>query len=195
MIARLRGTVEAINKETIVVMVGGVGFHVVTSATARQALEGLGRPVELYTHLHVRENEWTLYGFASEQELELFELLLGVSGVGPKAALAVLAAAPPDTLRAAIANEQVELLRVPGVGPKTAKAIVLHLKDKVGSGLTPAAMRTAYLTDAEVEVMAALTSLGYSVVEAQSALATLPRDQEMPVEERLRLALAYFARP
>lgn len=194
MIAKLRGTVEAIAKETIVVTVGGVGFRVIVSAAVRQALDGLGRSIELHTHLHVRENELTLYGFAGEEELALFELLLGVSGVGPKAALAVLAAAPPDTLRAAIANEQVDLLRVPGVGPKTAKAIVLHLKDKVGPGLAPAAMREAYLTDADAELIAALTALGYSVVEAQAALAALPRDRDAPIEERIRAALAYFVR-
>jgi Holliday junction DNA helicase RuvA len=192
MIARLRGTVEAISKETLIIMVGGVGFRVMASAAARQAANAPGRSVELYTHLHVRENELALYGFASEQELELFQLLLGVSGIGPKAALAVLAAAPPATLRAAIANEQVDLLRVPGVGPKTAKAIVLHLKDKVGAGLAPA--EVSYLTDADTEVIAALTALGYSVVEAQTALAALPR-QELPIEERIRLALAYFAKP
>lgn len=193
MISRLRGTVGAIAKDALVVMVGGVGFQVTVSAAAREGVDGVGRPIELYTHLHVRENELALYGFASEQELELFNLLLGVSGVGPKAALAVLAAAPPDTLRAAIANEQFDVLRVPGVGPKTAKAIVLHLKDKMGAALAPAP--TPYLTDADAEIIAALTSLGYSVVEAQTALVSVPRDKELPIEERLRLALAYFTRP
>jgi holliday junction DNA helicase RuvA len=96
-------------------------------------------------------------------------------------------------LRAAIANEQADLLRVPGVGPKTAKAIILHLKDKIGAGLAPAAV--AYLTDADAEVISALTSLGYSVVEAQTALASLPHDKDTPIEERIRMALAYFARP
>lgn len=194
MIARLRGTVETISRESIIVMVGGVGFRVIASAAVRQALDGPGSRVDLFTHLHVRENELTLYGFASEQEAELFELLLGVSGVGPKAALAVLAAAPPQTLRAAIANEQADVLRVPGVGPKTARAIILHLKDKVGAGLPPVSGQV-YLTDADAEVIAALTSLGYSIVEAQTALAGVPRDRNIPLEERIRQALAYFAKP
>jgi len=193
MIARLRGTVEAVFKDAIVVMVGGIGFRVLVSSAVRQMVDGPGRSVELFTHLHVRENELTLYGFAGEQELELFELLLGVSGVGPKAALSVLSSAAPDTLRAAIANEQVDVLRVPGVGPKTAKAIILHLKDKMGPGLAPAAV--AYLTDEDAQILGALTSLGYSVVEAQAALASVPRDKDLPVEERIRLALAYFAKP
>jgi len=118
---------------------------------------------------------------------------LSVSGVGPKAAMAVLASGPPDVLRAAIANEQADVLtRVPGVGTRTAKAIILHLKDKVGGGLAPAPV--SYLTDSDAELLSALTGLGYSVVEAQTALASLPRDPSLPVEERLRQALAYFVK-
>jgi len=193
MIARLRGTVESISKDSVVVGVGGVGFLVHPSAAARARLNGVGQPAEFFTHLHVRENELSLYGFSSEEEHALFEVLLSVKGVGPKVALAVLASGSPDTLRAAIANDQPEVLtRVPGVGTRTAKAIILHLKDKVGVGL--AAAPVAYLTDTDAEVISALTSLGYSVVEAQTALSSLPRDPSLPVEERLRQALAYFVR-
>ena len=193
MIARLRGTLESITKDSVVISVGGVGFLVHPSAAARASLNGVGLPAEFFTHLHVRENELSLYGFASEEEHALFELLLSVKGVGPKVALAVLASGPPDTLRAAIANDQPDVLtRVPGVGTRTAKAIILHLKDKVGVGL--AAAPVAYLTDTDAEVISALTGLGYSVVEAQTALASLPRDPSMPLDERLRQALAYFVR-
>jgi len=193
MIARLRGVLESITKDSAVVNVGGVGFGVHPSAAARARLNGVGQPAEFFTHLHVRENELSLYGFASEEEHALFELLLSVKGVGPKVALAVLASGPPDTLRAAIANDQPDVLtRVPGVGTRTAKAIILHLKDKVGVGL--AAAPVAYLTDTDAEVMSALTGLGYSVVEAQTALASLPRDPSIPLDERLRQALTYFAR-
>jgi len=193
MIARLRGTVESISKDSVVVGVGGVGFLVHPSAAARARLNGVGQPAEFFTHLHVRENELSLYGFSSEEEHALFEVLLSVKGVGPKVALAVLASGSPDTLRAAIANDQPEVLtRVPGVGTRTAKAIILHLKDKVGVGLATAPV--AYLTDTDAEVISALTSLGYSVVEAQTALSSLPRDPSLPVEERLRQALAYFVR-
>ena len=193
MIASLRGVLESITKDLAVVNVGGVGFGVHPSAAARARLNGVGQPAEFFTHLHVRENELSLYGFASEEEHALFELLLSVKGVGPKVALAVLASGPPDTLRAAIANDQPDVLtRVPGVGTRTAKAIILHLKDKVGVGL--AAAPVAYLTDTDAEVMSALTGLGYSVVEAQTALASLPRDPSIPLDERLRQALTYFAR-
>jgi Holliday junction DNA helicase RuvA len=193
MIARLRGTLESVSKDSIVVGVGGVGFLVHPSLAVRGKLDGVGQTVEVFTHLHVREDELSLYGFASEEELAVFELLLSVRGVGPKVAMAVLASGPPQTLRAAIANDQPEVLtRVPGVGTRTAKAIILHLKDKVGGGLSPAPV--SYMTDADAELVAALTGLGYSVVEAQTALASLPRDPSLPVEERLRQALVYFAR-
>jgi len=195
MIARLRGTLESVSKDSIIVGVGGVGFLVHPSAAARARLGGMGQPVELFTHLHVREDELSLYGFASEEELSLFDLLLSVRGVGPRVAMAVLASGPPDTLRSAIANDQPDVLtQVPGVGTRTAKAIILHLKDKVGGALGVAPAPVSYMTDADAELVAALTGLGYSVIEAQTALASLPRDPALPVEERLRLALAYFAR-
>jgi Holliday junction DNA helicase RuvA len=194
MIARLRGKLESVSKDAIIISVGGVGFLVHPSTAVKAKLGGEGQPVELFTHLHVREDELSLYGFVSEEELALFDLLLSVRGVGPKVAMAVLASGPPDMLRSAIANDQPDALtRVPGVGTRTAKAIILHLKDKVGGGLAPAPL--SYMTDADAEIVSALTSLGYSVVEAQTALASLPRDPLLPVEERLRLALAYFAHP
>ncbi len=192
MIAHLRGAVEFIGKDNLIVDVNNIGYRVfVTTATRDAAV--VGRVIELFTHLQVREDAWTLFGFTTQDELELFELLLGVSGIGAKTALAVLAAAPPDRLRAAIAHEQTEVLtRVPGIGPKTAKNIVFHLKDKVG--IVTRGAEIQYLSDQDTEVIAALTTLGYSVVEAQSALASLPRDESLDVGEKIRLALAYFAK-
>jgi len=192
MIAHLRGAVEFIGKDNLIVDVNNIGYRVfVTTATRDAAV--VGRVIELFTHLQVREDAWTLFGFTTQDELELFELLLGVSGIGAKTALAVLAAAPPDRLRAAIAHEQTEVLtRVPGIGPKTAKNIVFHLKDKVG--IVTRGTEIQYLSDQDTEVIAALTTLGYSVVEVQSALASLPRDESLDVGEKIRLALAYFAK-
>jgi Holliday junction DNA helicase RuvA len=192
MIAHLHGSIEFVGKDSVIVNVGNVGLRVFVPASAHDAA-GVGKIIDLFTHLHIRENEWTLYGFSSQEELELFELLLGVSGVGARTALAVLGAASPEQLRSAIAHEQAEVLtRVPGIGPKTAKSIIFHLKDKVGI-VAPGAP-IAYLTDADTEVIAALTGLGYSIVEAQTALASLPRDASPDVEERIRLALNYFAK-
>ena len=192
MIANLKGRIEAIGKDYVVVDVGGVGFKVYVPTSFLETVDGLGRQVELFTHLHVRENELALYGCRSEDELTLFELLLNVSGVGPRVALAMLSTMSPESLRLAIAQGNAEVLaRVPGIGPKMAKKIVFHLKDKVAVEVGPEAV--PFLTEADAEVIAALTSLGYSVVEAQAALQSLPAE-EMPLEERVRLALAYFAR-
>jgi len=191
MIASLTGRVSAVGKTHLVVNVGGVGFqvHVPASLLAR---DQLGQTIELHTHLQVRENDLSLYGFSSEDELTLFELLLSVERVGPRVALATLSALSPDALRTAIAQGNTDVLaRVPGIGPKMARKIAFDLKDKVEAKMGMPAVPV--LTDADAEVIEALTTLGYSVVEAQAALQSLP-GEEMPLEEKVRLALAYFAR-
>ena len=194
MIARLSGTVWATEGDVLVLRVGGVGFlvHVPPQTLAR--LSEVGQPVELFTHLCVRENDLALYGFLTSEEAALFKLVLSVAGVGPKTALAILSALTPDALRQAVLRDEPALLaRVPGIGPKTAKAIVFHLKDRLGAVGSRAGAPAFSETDAEV--IAALTGLGFSLVEAQSALQSLPRDADLPLEERVRLALAYFAGP
>jgi len=193
MIARLSGTVWRIGEDYVVVRIGGVGLHVRAPASVLAQLDSVGQPVELFTHLHVRENELALFGFLTEEELTLFKLLLSISGVGPKVAMALLGTVSPDALRQAVVQEEPGLLsRVPGIGPKTARAIIFHLKDKI----IPTGVETApLLSDTDAEVIAALTALGFSLVEAQAALQSLPRDDEFPVEERVRQALAYFATP
>jgi Holliday junction DNA helicase RuvA len=192
MIASLKGRIEAIGKGYVIVGVGGIGFKIYVPTSFLETAEGLGHQVELFTHLRVRENELAIYGCSSEDELALFEMLLTVSGVGPKTALVMLSTMLPDSLRLAIAQGNAEVLtRVPGIGPKMAKKIIFHLKDKVEVEFGPEAV--LFLTEADAEVIAALTSLGYSVVEAQAALQSLPTE-EMSLEERVRLALAYFAR-
>ncbi|HHS97759.1 MAG TPA: Holliday junction branch migration protein RuvA [Chloroflexi bacterium] len=190
MIDRLSGTVAAVGPDHLVVMVGGVGLRVSVPTPVLEQVQP-GRPVELLTHLHMRENEISLYGFLTEEERSLFELLLGVSGVGPKVALATLSTVSPDALRQAVLREEPGILsRVPGIGPKTARAIIFHLKDR----LVPTGTETApLLTDEDAEVIAALTALGFSLVEAQTALQHLPRDEEMTLEERVRRALTYLA--
>lgn len=192
MIASLSGTLASTSQDYLVIQVGGVGFQVFVPQTVLGGLTGPGQEVTLYTHLHVRENELTLYGCGSEEELAIFRLLLSVSGIGPKVALAMLSTLPPDRLRVAIAQEDVVLLaRVPGIGPKTAKRLVFDLKDKVAVEL-PAGEPQPMMTEADADLIAALTGLGYSVVEAQEAIRALPREP-LPLEERVRLALGYFA--
>lgn len=191
MIASLEGTVTAVGTNDLVVKVGGVGLRVHVPARVLHNLSGPGAHIRLFTHLHVRENELALYGCATQDELELFHLFLGVSGIGPRMALTILSTLSPESLRAAIAREQADVLaQVPGVGLKTARRVIFQLKDKLApEGLE----RMPPLTDQDAEVIAALTALGYSVVEAQTALQSLPRDPDLSLEERIRLALAYFA--
>jgi Holliday junction DNA helicase RuvA len=193
MIARLNGTVWSTGEDYVVVRTGGIGFQVRVPSGVLAQLDGTGRPVDLFTYLHVRENELALFGFLTQEELTLFRLLLSVSGVGPKVALALLGTVSPDTLRQAVVQEESGLLsRVPGIGPKTARAIIFHLKDKM---IPAGAAAAPLLSDTDAEVIAALTGLGFSLVEAQTALQSLPRDDSLSVEERVRRALGYFATP
>lgn len=192
MIASLEGKILAIGTNYLVVNMGGIGLRVYVPAGILDNLNGPGTHIRLFTHLHVRENELSLYGCSSQEELDLFDLLLDVSGVGPKLALAILSTLSPQSLRIAIAQEQGDVLsQVSGVGPKMAGRIIFQLKDKVK--VEEAALEPApKLTDTDAEVIAALTTLGYSVVEAQTALQNIPRDTDLTLEDRVRLALAYF---
>jgi len=190
MIATLRGEITQIEDNAFVVEVVGVGMRVHVPAPLRERMK-VGERVLLHTHLVVRQDALTLYGFETVADRSLFTMLLGVNGVGPKVALSVLSTLNLDTVQRAVFNEQDEILsRVPGVGKKTAQKIVLHLHDRLKpiSGL----QAMAAMSVADSEVLAALTALGYSVVEAQSALQSLPKDAPEDVEERLRLALQQF---
>src|SRR5512139_2325606 len=190
MIATLRGEVTQIEENAIVVEVGGVGMRVFAPAPLRSRTRA-GEALMLYTHLVVREDALTLYGFESQADRELFNTLLGVDGVGPKVALSVLSTLSLDAIQRAVFAEEADVLsRVPGVGKKTAQKMALHLKDKLKPMDTLATV--AAMTDRDSEVLAALTALGYSVVEAQSAIQSLPRDAPEDTEERLRMALQYF---
>lgn len=193
MIASLSGTVSYIGTDSIILEIGGVGVKVYVSTPSRDRLRA-GETTFLYTHLIVRQDALMLYGFETSEGREYFELLLSVDGIGPKSALAILSVMNPDAIRRAVFNEQAEIFtRVPGVGKKTSQKILLYLQDKIKAveGLAP----IAAMTDVDTEVLSALTSLGYSVVEAQAALQSIPRDSPTDVETRLRLALQYFMKP
>ena len=186
MIALLNGKTVSAENGYVVLDVGGVGFGVYVPVSL--ALRA-GEFTVLHTYLQVRETGLALYGFAEPEERELFELLLGVSGVGPKAALSLMGTLAPETLRRAILNGQPDVLaRAPGVGRKTGGAIVLHLKDKIKryEGL---AVR---VSEDDADVIAALTALGFSIVEAQRALQQLPSDSALSLDEKIRQALTYL---
>lgn len=195
MIASLRGTLQAAGTDYAIVETGGVGFHVWAPRTVLQRLGNIGDPVMLHTYLHVREDALVLYGFTSVEERRFFETLIGVTGVGPRMALGLLSAAPIDQIHLAIATENMALLaQVPGIGKKTAARLILELKGKLDlKEMTPAGTTVAPATaSVNAELQEILTSLGYSALEAQSAVSSLPADAPADLEERLRLALRYF---
>lgn len=179
------------------VEVGGVGLRVAVPRPTLDTVDGVGRPVSLFTHLIVREELLALYGFPTEEDRALFETLLGIPGIGPKAALSVLSNLTLDQLRSAVSREEPELIsRVPGIGRKTAEKLVFNLKGKLGPAeMAPRIGMLPSISDLDTEVLTALTSLGFSVIEAQAALQSVPRDAAQNVETRLELALRYFATP
>ena len=193
MIARLEGIVLNADDGLVLLDISGVGFAV---QVPRTMVLQPGKRATLYTYLHVRENELALYGFPDQDQKDLFEMLLGVSGVGPKAALNVLSTLSPDTLRRAVLNGQPEALsRAPGVGKKTSEAIVLHLKDKIKRQ----GVAMIEVAEDDADVIAALTALGFSIVEAQRALQQLPRDTDgghaaLSLDEKIRQALTMLGR-
>jgi Holliday junction DNA helicase RuvA len=180
LIARLRGRLAGRSGAGVVVDVNGVGY-LVHATPSVQRLGGGEVTVEVHTV--VREDALQLYGFATPAERELFELLLGVSGVGPKVALAIVSGSPPAELRRAIAREDVKRFQaIPGIGLKTAHRVVLELKEKF-------AVAAEATTAGEGELLArdALVELGWTVVDAERALADV--DESLPIEEQVRAAL------
>lgn len=190
MIASLNGRVLEVLADSLVVGVGGVGLQVFVPAPLRHS-QHPGEMIALHTQLVVRQDALILFGFSSQEERELFTLLLTVDGIGPKTALAVLSTLSPDAIRRAVFHEQADLFsQVPGVGKRTAQKILLQLQDRLPR--TPGLEPLTAVSEVDTEVIAALTTLGYSVVEAQTALQSIPRDAPPDVEIRLRLALQFF---
>jgi len=190
MISSLSARIQDILSDSLIVEVGGVGLQVYIPAPLKDRLN-IGDNTLLYTHLVVREDALTLYGFESKDARSIYRLLLGVNGVGPRLALAVLSTLSPDEIRGAVLQERLNVFNhVPGIGKKTAQKIIIQLQDKIPAeaGLAPVSM----LAEGDVEVVAALSALGYSVIEAQSAIQSIPKDAPQDVETRLRLALQYF---
>jgi len=173
MIGAVSGTLLETYPDGALVDVAGVGYRVHSPVSVLARLPGAGERVRLHTHLHVREDALTLYGFTTAEERDLFEVLIGVNGIGPKGGLAVLSVYTPDALRRAILGEDVDALTlIPGVGKKTAARMILELKEKLGAGtadLAPLAASPA-VTLALSEVRAALIQLGYSTTEAREAI-------------------------
>jgi holliday junction DNA helicase RuvA len=184
-IARLRGKPVANSADGLVVDVGGVGYLVAATTAALHAADGAAE-VALHTYLHVREDTLQLYGFADADERDLFMQLLSVNGVGPKVALAIVSgSAAADLRRAIVLEDTARFQAIPGIGKKTAERIVLELKEKIGQ--VPVTPITPSVTQPHVVARDALVELGYSLGEAELALARV--DPDLPPEERVREAL------
>lgn len=187
MISYLEGTVIEKESDSITVMVNGIGLKVYVP----QSLLGIaekGKEILLHTQLIVREDLLALYGFETKEEVEYFTLLMGVSGIGPRLALGILSTAGVDTVRRAVIQDQPDFLsRVPGVGKKTAQKVVLYLQGKISDSFENATLSN--LHSADLEAIEALTALGYSLVQAQTAVQSVPKDTPDTVEDKIRAAL------
>ena len=187
MIATLEGILEFRGNDSIIVNVSGIGFRVYVPGSTLGQLGAVKGKVSLYTHLHVREDNISLYGFASREELALFRNLISVSGIGAKLALAVLSTFSLEQLVMAITSGDIDFLsQAPGVGKKTAGRLVVELKGKLEKEWKEVALP---LAPESADVIAALTGLGYSVAEATRAISRLPDSGKLSLEERIRAAL------
>ena len=190
MIVSVKGNLEAVGADWVHVEVGGVTLQISVPASDISNLGPLGGQVRLFTNLRVRDEQPVMYGFTTMAALELFIMLTGVSGVGPRLALALLSSQSAAGLQGAISQGNVESLSsAPGVGRRTAGRIVLELKSKLADGLPEAAPMPG---SQDAEVVEALMALGYSTSEARQAVNRLTSGADLPLEERIRLALQNF---
>jgi Holliday junction DNA helicase RuvA len=191
MIAHLYGKVIQTGSDFVILEVGGLGFKVFVPHSYPEQVRK-GETISLHTHLVVREDSLSLYGFPKSEQVDLFDQLIGVNGVGPRLALETLSTHSPVVIKRAVIHKQDGIFsQVSGIGSKTAQKIILYLEDRVR--LREEEEEVPALSNTNAEVQEALVALGYSVVEAQSALQSLPEDAPDDVEERLTIALRYFS--
>ena len=191
MIATLEGTLEYCGIDSAVIKVGGVGVQVYLPGSTLSQLGALGDKISLYTHLYVKEDNISLYGFASTEEVALFKNLISISGIGPKVALALLSKLSAEQLATAIISGNVDLIQqVPGIGKKMANRLVVELRDKLEREWKEAALP---LAPKDSDAIAALTSLGYSLREAAQVVSSIPNSSELSLEEKVKTALQELA--
>ena len=209
MFAYIKGTLEMKMTDYVVIDVGGLGYKIYMSSLAMEKLGNIGEEVKVYTYYRVREDDVSIYGFNSNEELRMFELLLSVSGVGAKTALAMLAVCTPSEFVLAIVSEDINVLTsIPGIGQKSAKRIILELKDKIKKGeqiqeLTNASntinvktkMQQAIEKESKItEAIAALQVLGYNKREIEKAFETLANKEEMTTEDLIKKGLTILSK-
>ena len=192
MIYSINGLLEQVNNDSIVVKAGWISLTMFVPGSTIKKLEAIGKNVTLFTHLYFREDNIALYGFASEGELKLFQKLIGIGGVGPRVALGLLSAFEPEQLVSAIVSNNVDLInQAPGVGKKTAARIILELKPKLGK--EDIGVFTATLSEANADLISALTGLGYSIREASQVVSSIPDSKDLSLEDRIKIALQNLA--
>jgi len=191
MIASINGEIKEKDEGSLVIEIGGIGLKVFTAQRVCSA-SNLGDHISLFTYLVVRQDNLSLFGFEDQEERELFQQLIKVSGVGPRTAMAILSTLSVEKIYQAVIEEKPLLFnQVPGIGSKTAQKLVLLLKDKLKE--TGRNINLAGIRDMHMELLDALTGLGYSIVEAQAAIQSLPKDAPEELETQLRLVLQYFS--
>lgn len=206
MFSYIKGTLEELWEDMIVVEAGNIGWNIHVPASVLDRLPKIGSQVKIYTSFQVREDAMTLYGFLTRQDLSMFRQLLGVNGIGPKAALGILSVMKPDDLRMAIISEDAKAIaKAPGIGPKTAKRVILDLKDRIRmedilpggtEGYADSKGDSVCLTGVEgvgKEAIEALEALGYSMTEAAKAVRQVEISEGMTVEGVLKASLKYLA--
>lgn len=206
MFSYIQGILTEVFEDCVVVETGGIGWNLRVPLSVLERLPHTGEEVKIFTSFQVKEDSMTLYGFLNRQDLKMFTQLLGVNGIGPKAALGILSALSPDDLRMAIISEDSKAIaKAPGIGPKTAKRVILDLKDRIKmEDVLPAGFSSTGETSAEAlsgvnmeglgrEAVQALVALGYSLSEATKAVRQVEITQEMSVEDILKASLKYLA--
>lgn len=201
MYSYIKGTLEEIEEGTVVIDNHGIGYRILVPAAVTDRLPSVGEPLKLHTYLYVKEDAFSLFGFLTKDDLRVFQLLLGVNGIGPKGALAILSVMTTDDLRfAVVAGDAKAIAKAPGVGGKTAQRIILELKDKMSleDVLEKEASEESDMTEAETktvktEAVQALVALGYSSSEAFAALSGIEISEETDVEDLLKAALKKMA--
>ncbi len=198
MIAFVKGRIDEITEENVVIDVGGIGYNVKISTQTAALLPGLGEEIKLYTYTCVREDTFSLYGFLTRDDLEIFKRLITVNGIGPKGGLAILSVMSADNLRfAIISGDAAAISKAPGIGKKTAERVILDLKDKISLEDTLVHKEMLRFKEegsvsdnrARNEAVEALTALGYSASDALHAVKSVQTDENMDVETILKLAL------
>ena len=201
MYSYIKGVLTDMDEESIVVETDGIGYHIYTTGQTFRYLPSVGEEVKVYTYLHVREDAMLLFGFLTKDELKIYKLLLGVSGIGPKGALAILSVMTTDDLRFAVLGDDAKAIaKAPGVGTKTAQRLILELKDKMSleDAFEQKFEKTGepaenHAQGTKNEAVQALVALGYSSSEALRALNGIEITEETDVEEILKMALKNMA--